>query len=177
MAQLILALAMSLAAGDRDKPNVLFLAVDDLRCELGCYGVDTIKSPNIDRLAQRGVVFHRAYCQQAVCNPSRASLLTGLRPDSVKVWDLVTDFRNTTPDVITLPQHFKQHGYYTVGLGKIFHNTFPDPKSWTIPQQPRPRGHQLYSSAVRQKLAEARTAARLAGMSDREIGNRIIEEK
>jgi arylsulfatase A-like enzyme len=75
-----------------NKPNILFIAVDDLRPELGCYGNKVIKTPAIDRLAQEGVLFDRAYCQQAVCNPSRASLLTGMRPDSVKVWDLRVHF-------------------------------------------------------------------------------------
>ncbi len=123
------------------KPNVLFIAVDDLRTELGCYGNPHIKSPNIDRLAESGVVFNRAYCQQAVCNPSRASLLTGLRPDSIKVWDLITHFRDTVPDVVTLPQYFKINGYYTAGIGKIFHSVYgkmEDPISWTIPKM-RPK--------------------------------------
>jgi arylsulfatase A-like enzyme len=76
-------------------------------------------------------VFSRAYCQQSVCNPSRASLLTGLRPDSIQVWDLYTSFRNNVPDVVTLPQFFKQNGYTTIGLGKTFHNNIPDSLSWT----------------------------------------------
>src|SRR4051812_22027243 len=82
------------------KPNVLFFAVDDLRTDIGCFGSAEAKTPNIDALAKRGMVFRRAYCQQAVCSPSRTSLLTGLRPDSTKVYDLVTDFRDTIPDVV-----------------------------------------------------------------------------
>ncbi|MBC8314214.1 MAG: sulfatase [Bacteroidales bacterium] len=112
-------------------PNILFIPVDDLRPELGAYGSEDIISPHIDRLAQQGVIFTRAYCQQAVCNPSRASLLTGLRPDSIRVWDLRTNFRQNLPDVVTLPQFFKEHGYTTIGLGKTFHNTIPDTISWT----------------------------------------------
>lgn len=100
------------------KPNVLSIAIDDLRLELGCYGVKEIKSPNIDRFAASGVAFSRAYCQQAVCNPSRVSLMTGLRPDSTKVWDLVTEMRTKIPDVVTLPQYFRQHGYRAVAYGK-----------------------------------------------------------
>ncbi len=115
----------------KTKPNILFIPVDDLRPELGCYGDKFVKSPNIDRLARNGVVFTRAYCQQAVCNPSRASLLTGLRPDAIQVWDLYTEFRKNVPDVVTLPQFFKQNGYTTIGLGKTFHNIFPDTVSWT----------------------------------------------
>jgi arylsulfatase A-like enzyme len=140
---------------------------------LGCYGVKEIVSPNIDALADRAVTFSRAYCQQAVCNPSRVSLLTGLRPDSAKVWDLVTEFRDTVPDAVTLPEHFKQHGYYTVGMGKIFHNPFPDPQSWTIPKQPEPTGHRLYCAEVVQQLQQARAKARRAGMSKQQIGWRI----
>ncbi len=117
--------------GQSKKPNILFIPVDDLRPELGCYGNQKIKTPNIDRLAKSGVVFSRAYCQQAVCNPSRASLLTGLRPDSLQVWDLVQPFRKNLPNAITLPQYFKLNGYTTVGLGKAFHNIFPDSVSWT----------------------------------------------
>ncbi len=116
------------------QPNILFIAVDDLRPELGCYGQAYVHSPNIDRLAQQAVVFNRAYCQQAVCNASRASLMTGLRPDSLQVWDLQTDFRQTKPDVVTLPQYFKQHGYHCAAVGKIYHNTIPDPLSWSEPK-------------------------------------------
>ncbi len=112
-------------------PNILFIPVDDLRPELGAYGSEDIITPHIDRLAQQGVTFTRAYCQQAVCNPSRASLLTGLRPDSIRVWDLRTNFRQNLPDIVTLPQFFKEHGYTTIGLGKTFHNNIPDTLSWT----------------------------------------------
>jgi len=110
---------------------VLFIAVDDLRPELGCYGNSYVRSPAIDGLAREGVVFTRAYCQQSQCNASRASLLTGLRPDTIRVWDLRTDFRKNAPDVVTLPQQFKECGYHTAAIGKIYHNTLPDPKSWS----------------------------------------------
>ncbi len=116
------------------RPNVLFIAVDDLRPELGCYGKDYVKSPHIDRLAKSAVTFTRAYCQEAVCNPSRASLMTGLRPDTLKVWDLKTAFRTTRPDAVTLPQYFKRHGYHTAAIGKIYHNVIPDPQSWSEPK-------------------------------------------
>jgi len=118
---------------DARKMNVLFIAVDDLRPQLGCYGVTDIRTPNIDRLASEGFLFTRAYCQQAVCSPSRTSLLTGRRPDTTKVYDLVRHFRDTIPDVITLPQHFKDNGWFCQSFGKIYHGGLDDPKSWSAP--------------------------------------------
>ena len=103
------------------KPNVLFIAVDDLRPELGCYGKRHMHTPNIDRLASRGMVFRRAYCQQAFCAPSRSSLLTGTRPDTTRIYDLEIPFRKNLPNVVTLTEHFKNHGYFVQGMGKIFH--------------------------------------------------------
>lgn len=140
-----LALAvLSVGAADTpptSKPNILFIAVDDLRTELGCYGNTIIKSPNIDRLAKAGLVFNRAYCQQAVCSPTRSSLLTGTRPDTTKVWDLETHFRKALPDVVTLPQHFKNNGYFVQGLGKIYHGSLNDPPSWSVPWTSPKKGH------------------------------------
>jgi arylsulfatase A-like enzyme len=130
----LLACSGGWAAG-AGKPNVLFIAVDDLRPELGCYGKTYIKSPNIDRLAQAGLVFERAYCQQAVCSPSRTSLMTGTRPDTTKVWDLQTHFRTALPEVVTLGQHFKQHGYFVQGMGKIYHGGHDDAPTWSVPWQ------------------------------------------
>src|SRR3954465_2076552 len=89
--------------------NVLFFAVDDLRPQLGCFGDRLAHTPNIDAIASRGTVFRQAYCHQALCGPSRASLLTGLRPDTIRVYDLATRFRDAVPDAVTLPQLFKQH--------------------------------------------------------------------
>jgi iduronate 2-sulfatase len=122
--------------GAAPKPNVLFICVDDLKPLLGCYGDKHIKSPNIDRLAQRGMLFECAYCNQAVCAPSRNSLLTGIRPTTSGIYDLGTNFRVSSPDTVTLPQHFMQHGYRTEGLGKIFHvghGNHEDPQSWSVP--------------------------------------------
>lgn len=123
--------------------NVLFLAVDDLRPELGCYGRSLVQSPNIDRLAAQGLRFNRAYCQEALCNPSRASLLTGLRPETLRVNDLATHFRDLNPDVVTLPQVFKQNGYTSRSIGKIFHTTngnHDDNESWSEPPWRGPGG-------------------------------------
>ncbi len=129
-------LGLARSATAAEKRNVLFIAVDDLRPALACYGDPIAITPNIDRLASKGVVFRRAYCQIAVCNPSRASLMTGRRPDEIKVWDLEAHFRDTLPDVVTLPQHFKNNGYLTRSIGKIYHgNGQPqkDPPSWSEP--------------------------------------------
>ena len=116
------------------KPNVLFIMADDFRPEMGCYGSSAL-TPNLDRLAKRSVQFERAYCQQAVCNPSRSSLLTGRRPDTLKLWNNGTHFRELKPDVTTLPLHFKEQGYTTRCVGKIFHNWHTavkgDRRSWS----------------------------------------------
>ena len=120
-------------AAAAEKFNVLFIAVDDLRPELGCYGKSLVNSPNIDRLAAEGLRFHRAYCQQAICGPSRASLMTGLRPDSAGVIHNEAHFRDKNPEVVTLPQHFRAQGYQTVHVGKIFHPNMVDlEKSWSM---------------------------------------------
>ncbi|MCX6906446.1 MAG: sulfatase, partial [Verrucomicrobia bacterium] len=125
------------SAADKPKLNVLFIAVDDLRPELGCYGAAHIKSPNVDRLAARGLLFERAYCQQAVCNPSRASVLSGCRPDTTRVMANNVFLRPMMPDVVTLPQHFKNNGWHTISLGKVFHHSErepgDDPQSWSEP--------------------------------------------
>jgi iduronate 2-sulfatase len=119
-----------------DKPNVLFICVDDLKPLLGCYGDKSAKSPNVDRLAARGIRFDMAFCNQAVCAPSRNSLLTGLRPPTIGIYDLGTNFRNSRPDAVTLPQYFKQNGWHTEAMGKIFHvghGNHEDPASWSEP--------------------------------------------
>lgn len=115
------------------RPNILFIAVDDLRPELRCYGNTIIQTPHLDKIANEGLLLNRAYCQQAVCSPSRSSILSGARPDTTKVWDLATHFRKALPDVVTLPQHLKKHGYFTQSLGKIYHHGFDDPASWSVP--------------------------------------------
>lgn len=118
------------------RKNVLFIAVDDLRPKLGCYGDVIAVTPHMDKLAKRGMLFSNAYCQQAVCAPSRASLMTGRRPNTTKVWDLKTHFRTALPDVVTLPQYFKQQGYHTQSVGKIYHDPqeAQDAISWSAPE-------------------------------------------
>ena len=127
----------AVATAAEPRPNVLFIAVDDLRVNLGCFGDPVAITPHLDALAARGVRFTRAYCQQAVCNPSRASVITGRRPDALRVWDNRTHFRQHLPNVVTLPQHFKNHGYHTEAIGKILHDPpkFRDIPSWSVPAQ------------------------------------------
>ncbi|MCS7467786.1 sulfatase [Stieleria sp. ICT_E10.1] len=132
-----LTLAITSDAFADDRPNVLFIAADDLRCDLGCYGHPLVKTPHLDRLAARGTRFDRAYCAQALCNPSRSSLLTGRRPNTLAQYNLTKHFRDAIPDVVTLPQYFKQNGYFAQDIGKIFHNWATDiqgdPESWSVP--------------------------------------------
>ena len=115
--------------------NVLFFIVDDFYPLLGCYGYTKMHTPNIDRLAQRGTLFNRAYCQYPLCNPSRTSILTGLRPDTSGVISNTVAFRDRLPSVVTLPQHFKTHGYHTQSVGKITHTLKmqDDDYSWSVP--------------------------------------------
>ena len=137
LAALLFATLTGLQAADNIKPNVLFLMADDLRAEVASYGSPAI-TPNLDRLARMSVQFERAYCQQAVCNPSRSSLLTGRRPDTLRVWNNSTHFREPNPDVTTIPLWFKEHGYASRCVGKIFHNWHTqvqgDPRSWSAPE-------------------------------------------
>jgi iduronate 2-sulfatase len=125
------------AASGETRPNVLFIMADDYRAELATYGSAAL-TPNLTRLARRAVQFDRAYCQQAVCNPSRSSMLTGRRPDMLRLWNNGTHFRELNPDITTLPLHFKQQGYTTRNVGKIFHNWHTkekgDARSWSAPE-------------------------------------------
>ena len=144
--------------------NVLFIAVDDLKPDLNCYGFTETKTPGIDRLASQGTIFTAAFCQQAVCGPTRASLLTGVRPDKTKVWDLQTLIRDKNPDIVTLPQYFKANGYQTIGMGKIFDPRSVDKSldslSWSVPFKkkfPLAQGYEdlafeTYQSAVIKEL-------------------------
>ncbi len=129
--------------GFSQKKNVLFIAVDDLKPLIGAFGDTYAITPNIDRLAKEGFVFERAYAQQAVCAPSRASMLTGMRPDRTKVWDLKTKIRSKNPNAVTIGQMFKHVGYTTYAIGKIFDprsvDRGHDARSWTIPYIPPER--------------------------------------
>lgn len=114
------------------RPNILFIAIDDMRPEFGCYGSELAITPNLDKLAKEGVLFERAYCQEAICSPSRASLMTGARPDTVGVIENYTYFREVNPEIVTLPQYLIGQGYETAHAGKIYHGRFDDQeKSWS----------------------------------------------
>ncbi len=116
------------------RPNILFLIVDDMRPQMTCYGEKNMVTPHIDALAAQSVMFRSNYCQQAICSPSRTSLLTGCRPDTTQVYDLVKYFRDFIPNVVTLPEQFKKHGYFTQSIGKVYHGfEVDDPASWSIP--------------------------------------------
>ena len=128
---------VALIAQQGKKKNVLFIAIDDLKPILGCYGDKLVKTPNIDRLAKMGTVFMNNYVQQAVCAPTRASLMTGKRPDYTKVWDLKTQMRNVNPEILSLPQYLITQGYSTQGIGKIYDPRAVDKdfdkSSWSVP--------------------------------------------
>ena len=121
------------------KPNVLFIVVDDLRPELNCFGATYMRTPNFDRLAAQGTIFQRAYCQQAISAATRNSLLTGMRPDGIGIYDLGTYFRKHLPDVVTLPQQFMNNGYRVEGVGKVYHTGHgnqEDSLSWHVKWEP-----------------------------------------
>ncbi len=150
---LLIALAtVSLAA---DRPNVLFIASDDMRPQLGCYGDPTVKSPHLDALAKRGVVFMQSYVQEALCSPSRISMLSGRYPATTGIFEIGRTLRTTMPDITTLPQHFKNNGYHTRSLGKVYHVGIDDDASWTIPawhsKQPRASAASRAAVAAKRK--------------------------
>jgi iduronate 2-sulfatase len=170
---LILAWSLASYTSAAGRPNVLLVCVDDLKPVLGCYGDELAKTPNIDSLAARGMRFDMAYCNQAVCAPSRNALLTGLRSQTLGIYDLGTNFRHSVPNAVTLPQHFKANGYRTEGLGKIFHvghGNHEDPASWSVPH--------WRSDVVNYALPESRAPkgltreeARFANVADRRATN------
>lgn len=141
-----------------ERPNVLFIASDDMRPQLGCYGDTTVKSPHLDALAKRGMVFQRSYVQQALCSPSRISMLSGRYPATTGIFEIGRTLRTTMPDITTMPQHFKNNGYHTRSLGKIYHVGIDDDASWTVPawHSKAPRISAATQAAVSQFIEDAR---------------------
>lgn len=167
-ALLLIWLVVSDMAAAGAKPNVLFIVADDLRPDLSCYGVTSVCSPNLDRLAARGLLFERAYCQVALCNPSRTSFLTGLRPDTTQVYDNGGHFRDRRPDAVTLPQYFKAHGYFTQSIGKIFHPGCDDKPSWSARawESTAPRYGPTGRAIAAERLARAKQSGKRVKKQD-----------
>lgn len=160
----ILAFTSSLAAETR--PNVLFIMADDLRPELGCYGVKHAVTPNLDRLAAQGVRFERAYCQEAICMSSRTSMLSGCRPDTRGIW-MNKDVRRQLAGLPFFPEHFKKHGYHTAGLGKIAHNGWEVSSCWSEPHfLPANTPYECRTHAGRALVKKIQDEAAAAGNPD-----------
>lgn len=153
----ILTLTAALPLQAAQKLNVLLIATDDWRTEIACYGAKGMLSPTVDKLAASGVKFDRAYCQFPLCNPSRTSLLNGRFPTTTGVMDNNTHFRDAHPNWVTLPEHFKNNGYYAVKTGKIFHGSMEDKKSWSeIADAKVPAGRGIPPAPGAKKAAKKR---------------------
>lgn len=155
MTKLVAISLLLAAAAGSEKPNVLFIAVDDLRPQLGCYGQTQMKTPNIDRLAAEAVLFQRAYCMVPTCGASRASMMTGIRPSQRRFVNFLTWAEKDAPGVTTMSTHFRNHGYYTVSNGKVFHHPEDNAQGWSEPAW-RPRKVATYASPENVRLAAER---------------------
>lgn len=177
---------MPLEAGEGERPNVLFIAVDDLTSAIGCYGDPVAQTPHLDQLAAQGVRFAHACCQVPLCNPSRASLLTGLRPDQIRVYDLDRHFREERPEVVTLPQLFKEQGWLSARVGKLYHYNVPtgigtngldDPPSWDQVVNPKGRDvaeESLITNAEPKRAISATLSWLAAGGRDEEQTDGLV---
>jgi iduronate 2-sulfatase len=172
-----------------EKKNVLFIAVDDLTDTLGCYGDLLAHTPHIDALASSGVMFTRAYNQLPLCNPTRASVMTGRRPDEIKVYDLDAHFRDTLPDVLTLPQVFMKHGWSAARAGKIYHYNVPasigtnghdDPPSWQEVFNPKGRDkaeeHLIFNAEPHRKISAALSWLAADGKDEEQTDGKITSD-
>lgn len=152
----LLSLAVFAAwANAADKPNVLFIAVDDLRPQLGCYGQAQMRTPNIDRLAAEGVLFERAYCMVPTCGASRASMMSGIRPARRRFIDHLAWAERDAAGLTTMNTHFKQHGYYTISNGKVYHHPEDNAQGWSEPAW-RPKRTIKYALEANVELAAKR---------------------
>lgn len=157
-----------------NRPNVLLIAVDDMKPWISAYGDTLAKTPGMQRLADRGVVFNHAYCQVALSGPTRSSLLTGLNPDHTGVWWLMGSFRKNNPDIVSMPEALKNNGYQTVGVGKVYHplkdkTVKDDPKSWSLPYVKTPGN--TYA------LANGRVATECADVPDNGYVDGVITQE
>jgi len=177
VAPLVLTSAFPPAYSKERKKNVLFISVDDMNNDLGCYGNPIVKSPGIDRLASSGIAFANAYCQFPLSSPSRSSLLTGMRPDNTRVFDLQYHFRQDMPDIVTLPQMFIRNGYFVARVGKMFHygnpgdigtNGLDDRVSWTERINPAGRDKTSLELDVINYTPKRGLGSSMAYLSDKE---------
>lgn len=152
------------------RPNVLFISADDMRFELGAYGASHVQTPHLDRLARQGAIFLQAHCQYPQCAPSRASVFTGKRPDTTKVYDVFSHFRPTLPDVITLPQLFHKNGYTARAFGKVYHTNLDDAASWSVPHEEPdlPPLHWVNPQTAARLQQKREAAARIPGLTPRQ---------
>ncbi|MEM9159085.1 MAG: sulfatase [Verrucomicrobiota bacterium] len=185
----VASLGTTFAASAAQPPNVLFIAVDDLAASLACYGDRVAHTPHIDRLAATGVRFDRAYNQLPLCNPTRASVMTGLRPDQIKVYDLDAYFRDAVPDAITLSQRFMQNGWFAARIGKIYHYNVPasigtdgfdDPPSWQQTINPIGRDkaeeHLIFNAEPHRKISAALSWLAADGTNEEQTDGMIATE-
>ncbi|MEC8825026.1 MAG: sulfatase [Verrucomicrobiota bacterium] len=186
---LVLILGVASPAVSEDKPNILFISVDDLAASLGCYGDLIAKTPHIDRLAATGVRFDRAYNQLPLCNPTRASVMTGMRPDRIKVYDLDRHFRDEVPDAVTLSQQFMKSGYFAARVGKIYHYNVPasigtdgfdDPPSWLLTVNPKGRDKDeedlIFNAEPHRKISAALSWLAAEGTDEEQTDGMITTE-